>query len=53
MHCAFKLISECGLKAFVEAVNRGMLAYIPMKEDITNRKRYFEMLKRKRGGTEM
>ena len=47
MHCAFKLISECGPKAFVEAVNRGMLAYIPMKEDITNRKHYFEMLKRK------
>lgn len=45
--CAFELMDDCGPKAFVDAANRGMLSYIPTKEDVANRKRYFEALKRK------
>ena len=45
--CAFELIDACGPRAFVEAANRGMLAYIPTKEDVADRKRYFEALERK------
>ena len=45
--CTFEVIDACGPKAFVEAANRGMLAYIPTKEDVTDRKRYFEALERK------
>ena len=45
--CAFELMGEAGPKTFVETANKGMLAYIPTKEDVTDRQRYFAALRHK------
>lgn len=45
--CSFELMDDWGPKAFVDVANKGMLAYIPTKEDVIGRKRYFKALERK------
>ena len=45
--CAYEMVDEVGPRTFVETAQRGMLAYIPTKEDMINRERYFEALEEK------
>ena len=40
-HCSYDLLDDVGPRTYVDVANKGMLDFIPTKEDLTNRKLYF------------